>query len=95
MCLNFKLWVKISDKNYFIKLSKDDTAFINHGFFICRNNTCKWQEIYFTREKIPQNLIFNVNKSFSYQDTPPLRSLLVRILNFDNKTSKIFSKCNH
>ena len=35
------------------------------------------------------------NKSFSYQDTPPLRSLLVCILNFDNKTSKIFSKCNH
>ena len=35
------------------------------------------------------------NKSFSYQDTPPLRSLLVCILNFDKKTSKIFSKCNH
>ena len=35
------------------------------------------------------------NKGFSYQDTPPLRSLLVCILNFDNKTSKIFSKCNH
>ena len=35
------------------------------------------------------------NKSFSYHDTPPLRSLLVCILNFDNKTSKIFSKCNH
>ena len=35
------------------------------------------------------------NKSFSYQDTPPLSSLLVCILNFDNKTSKIFSKCNH
>ena len=35
------------------------------------------------------------NKSFSYQDTPPLHSLLVCILNFDNKTSKIFSKCNH
>ena len=34
------------------------------------------------------------NKSFSYQDTPPLRSFLVCILNF-NKTSKIFSKCNH
>ena len=34
------------------------------------------------------------NKSFSYQDTPPLRSFLVCILNFD-KTSKIFSKCNH
>ena len=28
-------------------------------------------------------------KSFSYQDTPPLRSLLVCILNFGNKTSKI------
>ena len=41
--------------------------------------------------------LFNVlkNKSFSYQDTPPLHSLLVCILNFDNKTSKIFSKCNH
>ena len=37
---------------------------------------------------------FIVNKSFSYQDTPPLRSFLVCILNFD-KTSKIFSKCNH
>ena len=36
-----------------------------------------------------------VNKSFSYLDTPTLRSLLVCILNFDNKTSKIFSKCNH
>ena len=35
------------------------------------------------------------NKSFSYQDTLPLHSLLVCILNFDNKTSKIFSKCNH
>ena len=35
------------------------------------------------------------NKSFSYQDTPPLHSLLVCILNFDNKTSKNFSKCNH
>ena len=35
------------------------------------------------------------NKSFSYQDTPPLSTLLVCILNFDNKTSKIFSKCNH
>ena len=34
------------------------------------------------------------NKSFSYQDTPPMRSFLVCILNFD-KTSKIFSKCNH
>ena len=34
------------------------------------------------------------NKSFSYQDTPPLRSFLVCILNYD-KTSKIFSKCNH
>ena len=34
------------------------------------------------------------NKSFSYQDTPPLHSFLVWILNFD-KTSKIFSKCNH
>ena len=31
----------------------------------------------------------------SYQDTPPLHSLLVCILNFDNKASKIFSKCNH
>ena len=30
-----------------------------------------------------------------YQDTPPLCSLLVCILNFDNKTSKIFWKCNH
>ena len=38
---------------------------------------------------------FAINKSFSYQDTPPPRSLLVCILNFDNKTSKIFSKCNH
>ena len=37
----------------------------------------------------------NMNKSFNYQDTPPQRSLLVCILNFDNKTSKIFSKCNH
>ena len=36
-----------------------------------------------------------LNKSFSYQDTPPLHSLLVCILNFDNKTSKMFSKCNH
>ena len=36
-----------------------------------------------------------LNKSFSYQDTPPLRSFLVYILNFDNKTSKIFSKCNN
>ena len=27
------------------------------------------------------------NKSFSYQDTPQLRSFLVCILNFDNKTS--------
>ena len=36
-----------------------------------------------------------VIKSFSYQDTPPRHSLLVCILNFDNKTSKIFSKCNH
>ena len=37
------------------------------------------------------------NASFSYQDTPPtwLRSLLVCILNIDNKTSKSFSKCNH
>ena len=35
------------------------------------------------------------NKSFSYQDTLPLRSELICILNFDNKTSKIFSKCNH
>ena len=34
------------------------------------------------------------NKSFSYQDTPPLRSFLVCILNCD-KTSKIFLKCNH
>ena len=34
------------------------------------------------------------NKSFSYQDTPPLHQFLVCILNFD-KTSKIFSKCNH
>ena len=32
-----------------------------------------------------------INKSFSYQDTPPLSSFLVCILNFD-KTSKIFSK---
>ena len=37
----------------------------------------------------------NINKSFSYQDTQPLRSFLLNILNFDNKTSKIFSKCNH
>ena len=36
----------------------------------------------------------NTNKSFSYKDTPPLRSFLVCILNFD-KTSKMFSKCNH
>ena len=35
------------------------------------------------------------NKSFSYQNTPPLPSLLVCIFNFDNKTSKIFSKCNN
>ena len=35
------------------------------------------------------------NKSFSYQDTPPLRSFLVCIVNFDNKNSKNFSKCNH
>ena len=34
------------------------------------------------------------DKSFSYQDTPPLRSFLVCILNFD-KTNKIFSKCSH
>ena len=34
------------------------------------------------------------NKIFSYQDTPPVRSFLVCILNFD-KTSKIFWKCNH
>ena len=33
------------------------------------------------------------NKNFSYQDTLPLRSFLVCILNFD-KTNKIFSKCN-
>ena len=32
------------------------------------------------------------NKSFSYQNTQPLHSLLVCILNFDNKISKIFSK---
>ena len=31
--------------------------------------------------------IQNWNKSFSYQDTQPLRSFLVCILNFDNKTS--------
>ena len=37
----------------------------------------------------------NINKSFSYQDTPPLRSFLVSILNLGNKTSKIFSKCYH
>ena len=36
----------------------------------------------------------NLNKSFSYQDTPQLRSFLVWFLNFD-KTSKIFSKYNH
>ena len=35
------------------------------------------------------------NKSFSYKDTAPLHSLLVCILNFDNKTSNIFSKCNN
>ena len=34
------------------------------------------------------------NKSFSYQDTLPMHSFLICILNFD-KTSKIFSKCNH
>ena len=37
---------------------------------------------------------WHIKKSFSYQDIPPLRSCLVCILNFD-KTSKIFSKCNH
>ena len=37
---------------------------------------------------------YGQNKSFSYQATPPLRSFLVCILNFD-KTSKIFWKCNH
>ena len=36
----------------------------------------------------------NGNKGFSYQDTPLLHLFLVCILNFD-KTSKIFSKCNH
>ena len=42
-----------------------------------------------------QNSSFYIkNKSFSYQDTPPLSSFLVCILNFD-KTSKIFSKSNH
>ena len=35
-----------------------------------------------------QALFISENKSFSYQDTPPLCSLLVCILNFDNKTSK-------
>ena len=38
--------------------------------------------------------LISINKSFSYQDTLPLHSFLVCILNFD-KTSKIFSKCNH
>ena len=49
------------------------------------------------RHKIKQLLkpFYFLNKSFSYQDTLPLRSLLVCILNFDNKTSNIFSKCNH
>ena len=37
----------------------------------------------------------SLNKSFSYQDTPPLHSLLVCILNFDNKTSKMVSECYH
>ena len=40
----------------------------------------------------PQKVI--VNKSLSYQDTLPLHSFSVCILNFD-KNSKIFSKCNH
>ena len=35
-------------------------------------------------------IVMNI-KSFSYQDTPSLRSFLVCILNFDNKTSKTFS----
>ena len=47
-------------------------------------------------ENSPLKLHFaGYNESFSYQDSPPLHSLLVCILNFDNKTSKIFSKCNH
>ena len=47
------------------------------------------------KKKRNWNMCTFFNKSFSYQDTPPLRSLLVCILNFDNKTRKIFSKCNH
>ena len=31
--------------------------------------------------------LYVINKHFSYQDTPPLCSFLVCILNFDNKTS--------
>ena len=42
----------------------------------------------------PSNSHLYSNKRFSYQDTQPLCSFLVCILNFD-KTSKIFSKCNH
>ena len=36
----------------------------------------------------------SVNKALATKISPPLRSFLVCILNFD-KTSKIFSKCNH
>ena len=54
-------------------------------------------KIFLTEEKVSKILLKAnnlTNKSFSYQDTPPLHSFLVCILNFD-KTSKIFSKCNH
>ena len=50
------------------------------------------KEDFFTQNL--KRLFSIINKSFSYQDTPPLRSFLVCILNFD-KTSKIFSECNH
>ena len=59
----------------------------------------KQQQDYERDERIAERELERVriasqDKRFSYQDTPPLRSFLVCILNFD-KTSKIFSKCNH
>ena len=55
------------------------------------------QNLYFSYPKRRQycTKLSSENKSFSYQDTLPLRSLLICIFYFDNKTSKIFSKCNH
>ena len=38
----------------------------------------------------PDGPVGRANKSFSYQDTPPLRSILVCISNLDNKTSIFF-----